>query len=238
MIFLKRCLFLTLILLLSTQITGCSSHYGAKLPKDSPYEKNIPETEYDPTILAYRFKDSGPVIRDSSGKKVRTEEELIQFKKAKLKDIDNQKKKAVPFIAAAIIYAPYTIVIGIIDGIVSSPWNLMVKHYKKKTENTAEKYYFSGRGFLDNKEYDRALADLEYALFIMPSLRSQSDIDYWRGFALEGKGKIGESQYAYLMFIEFSEKNTAKYFREKHNSEPSWSYKAKKALTKINSNKR
>ncbi len=69
----------------------------------------------------------------------------------------------------------------------------------------------------------------------MPSLRSESDIDYWRGRTFEAIGKGEESKYAYLMFIEYSERTIPMYFSNKYSSDSSWIEKAKEVQDKTGS---
>lgn len=111
--------------------------------------------------------------------------------------------------------------------------SFFVGHLGRTYEKAAEAAYKSGREQFANDRIERAIAEWEHALFVMPSLRVFSDIDYWRGRAFEAAVKPQEAAVAYRTFLEYSEHSLPTYFKESFSQDPAWEVKAQDAERRL-----
>lgn len=204
---------------------------------------------YDPAVLAYWIEqtkngsktDNGTVLRDVSGKKIQTQEEV-----SSILDAIKKEKESVGLgtkVAAythAVIYSPVVIARDIVSWVLSLPLlpfslhdNKEYERSKKGYERAVEDAYASGRRHFDSGELETALTEWEHALIAMPSLRDFSDIYYRRGRALEARGETKDAQAAYFIFLSYSERSTPSFFKEIYPNDPTWVGKAEDVEKRI-----
>lgn len=242
-IYRKRISALLFFSFLFMQIAGCATHSDIKRVRELPgvtHDSSYKDAYYDSSILAYRLKgrknfqkNEDEIVRDPTGKKVRTEEELKRVAGAKLSELGKEKKQFISVSVLSIIYLPVSAFFGIVEGIIYSPFSLTLGYYNKKLKQNAETAYISGRNHFNKNDFVQSIAEFERALYLMPSLRAESDIDYWCGRAFEANGEIEEAKYSYLMFIEYSERTVPVYFNNRFSDDPLWLEKAKEVQSKI-----
>ena len=78
-----------------------------------------------------------------------------------------------------------------------------------------ERAYREGRAHFEAGLFELALQRWEIALSTMPSMEVHSDIEFWRGQALDALGRPDEAVLAYSDFLIYSEASTPTYFEEK-----------------------
>lgn len=197
---------------------------------------------YDPAIRAYRQrlnqKDGkepsvGKALRDGNGKKIQTEEDLGLILGGTQKEVTWTKTKTTVYIVVGVIYVPLVVALFTVQGVLNIPFGPVVVHLKTTYERNAEDAYASGRHHFDSGEFEAALTEWEHAMLVMPSLKAFSDVDYWRGKAFEGQGKLREAQIAYDNFLSYSENATPSYFKNSYPNDPTWEKKAKDAKIRI-----
>jgi len=233
-----------------TQLTGCVSLKDVqevrRLPEPSLIDIYYTNIFYDPDIRAYRLRTvsggrdsvfSGMALRDGSGKKIRTEQDLARFlqtiRGSQLESEKEGKGTKIAYTVGLIVYLPVLIVVGVplgvIDGVLNIPFSPIPGHLVATYQDKAEAAYARGREQFDSGKYDKALTEWDYAKHLMPSLQGNSDIDYWRGRAFESRHESNPAITAYQEFLDYSERSTPTYFHYSYPEDPRWAKKAEEA---------
>ena len=239
-------------LILNSLLFGCASSLPTitevrDLPGFRSYNFSKENTVYDPAVRAYRIRPmkksskvtDGAVLRDSLGKKIQTEEELTRTLEAVKKEGVGLGTKMAAY-TLVVVYSPVIIARDIVSWVLSLPllpFSLSdVKEYerlKKEHHQAVENMYASGRRHFDSGEFEAALTEWEHARIAMRSLRDYSDIDYWRGRALEAQHQMRNARMAYESFLGYSERSFPPYFKGPYPDDPTWAQKAEDAEKRI-----
>lgn len=245
---------MAILIVVFTQLTGCVSLQKVEETRRPPASNLIyfshQDIFYDPDVRAYRLKTaSGPeaylkgaVLRDVFGKKIRTEQELARIltRMPQNEDLLGWGKKGnvakTAYIVGFIIYLPVAGAVGevelVIDKTLNIPFIPVASNLKTAYQERSEAAYDQGRHQFDSKNYNGALTEWDYAKFLMPSLQGNSDVDYWRGRALEARHESKLAITAYQEFLNFSDQAMPSYFNYRYPEDPDWSKKAEEAETR------
>lgn len=229
-----------ILTLLSSYLVGCASLSDVTEVRQLPgLTWSFKEAQYDPSILSFResAQDSDStqnkrVLRDSLGKKIMSEDELSRLKQASETKVLDKGTIGTSYVLIA-IYLPVAVAVGAVESIIMIPWTITFNHYSNVYRNNTEEKYIAGRSDFDKGQYESALANLEYARVLMPSMIAFSDVDYWRGRTFEQNIKNEDALASYRTFIEYSESSVPTYFNKKFSDDPSWLEKANDAKQRI-----
>ena len=239
-------LWIILFVVLSGMAPGCVSLPRFSELKGLPgFDRRGVEKEdvvYDPAIRAYRRKIvkagseemTGFVLRDTTGKKIQTKEELARMIESMKKESVAGGTKAAAYGLTA-VYTPVTFAETILDYVIGFPIRWYMYNKNGKDFQTAEKAYISGRRHFDSQEYEAALRDWEHARNYSSGFYFFSDIDYWRGRAFEAQGEVENARTAFLTFLNYSQRSIPSDFKSKnvYSSDPTWTEKAEDAEKRI-----
>jgi tetratricopeptide (TPR) repeat protein len=175
---------------------------------------------------------------------IRTEQELFgSVEPARKKNPDDQHSPvvvgtgviyALGLVGAAIYFWPVTLGLPIVHGILAMPFSPVASHLKKDYQRDAERDYAEARRDFDAGEYEQALEEWEKARVLMPSIQTDSDINYWRGRAFESLHHRGEALIAYNRFLEDSTTTPPPYFQHQDDGDAKWKEKEADAVRRLN----
>ncbi len=213
-------------------LSGCISLPGFPELKPLPGFQQAPLKEellYDKAILAYRVKDEDDskrlVLRNAVGKKIQTEQELNRY-------ISNVRIEAVgsgtryPAYALAGIYTPFNFATGLFYVVPTVPLIMAGSAVVAAYRDKAETAYRSGRAHFSRGELKEALIEWDRAKAVAPELQAISDVEYWRGRALQQRGQGSEALIAYQHFLGYSERAQPEFFTTKDASDMTWEEEA------------
>lgn len=183
------------------------------------------ETHYDPTILGYRTKgedvSGSPALRSVTGKKIQTEQELDRLIAASEEAVIGSGTKYTAYGLVG-LYAPINLVDTLVAVLPNVPLYFASSTLNEAHQTALEAAYLSGREHFDRGEFREALADWDSAKAAASNLHFYSDVDYWRGRALEASGKSSEAFIAYRTFLSYSESTRPPYFKQQVTSDMTW----------------
>ena len=222
---------------------GCASMSDIRQLRELPgvaTARDQDQYEFDQSVGVYRLKAKPPakgeVARDSSGRKIRTEDQLRRWIEAST-SVDQRlwgKGMTTTGIVLAVIYVPVGIVVVVVESVVAIPVGIYVAVLKNRMEQNSKSDYEEGHRQFNAGHYEMALAEWDRAIAMMPSLRAFSDIEYWRGRAFEASGDRAAARTAYMDFLNYSERSTPVYFQEvEPKGKLSWAEKASDAETRV-----
>jgi tetratricopeptide (TPR) repeat protein len=236
-----------LLIVLDGIVSGCAS--APPLPTFSAL-KELPgfdrgsiskkDVVFDPAIRVYRKKVSnggseemtGIVLRDAFGKKIQSEEELSRAIKSINRETIGGGTKAAAYGLTG-VYTPVTFAETIINYVFGFPIYWIINNNNKEDTRRAEEAYISGRRYFDSQKFEAALGDWKRAEILFPELHLNSDIDYWRGRALEALGENESARTAYLTFLNYSERSIPSDFKDLYPNDPAWAEKADDAERRL-----
>lgn len=241
-------------ILLVSQVTGCSTMDGIRGVRDvaKPTEWAVLNPEgkeqywYDQSIRGYRHdsqlptsRQLGELVRDQTGKKVQSEDELSALRKAHSSNVMSTGSKVgvaggsgfwmVAAIAETIILFPCVLAFNVVKDVLVLPFLPIASSLKSTYANEVERAYVNGRREFEAGQYNMALASWARAQELAPSLQSHSDIDYWRGQAFAALQLTNSAALSFAAFLSYSDSSVPEYFEARYASGPTWEWKADRA---------
>ena len=209
-------------------LSGCISLPGFSDLRELPGFQDALVREdvfFDQAILAYRSTTrgapNGQVLRNAAGTKIQTEQDLDRLVASKEHKVVGAGTKSAAYLLAG-LYLPYNAVTGALWIVPSVPLLATAPVINKAVDEAAEADCRSGQAHFATGEFSEALRDWNRAKIILPTLQTESDIDYWRGRALEEEGRHAEAFLAYHLFLRYSERTWPDFFRQREPDEMTW----------------
>lgn len=220
-------------------LSGCIALPGFTELKRLPGFQQAPHKEelvYDKTIFAYRAKDEesskGLVLRNAVGKKIQTEQELNRYISSAGTEVVGSGIRY-PAYALAGIYTPFNFAAGLFYVVPTVPLLMTASGIVTAYREKAETAYRSGRAHFARGELKEALIEWDRAKAMTPELQAISDVEYWRGRALQESGQGSEAMIAYQRFLSYSERTQPDFFATKDAGEITWEEKASDVIKRI-----
>ncbi|MDR4481632.1 MAG: hypothetical protein R3B37_18045 [Nitrospira sp.] len=251
--------FVLIFIFLTAPLSGCTTFDGLKrirhLPKAAEtinYDPKNPDVFYDQSVRAYRrmskHQQNGQqqleaVVRDTLGKKIRQEEELLALSDTGLSRTFGPSRTAVMggglllgvgiFVAQIILFFPCALGLGVVGEVLGIPALPVSSHLETVYLEEAQQAYDRGREQLAAGSPESALASWDHAEQLIPSLQALSDMNYWRGQAFDSLNEPRPALLAYSTFLDYSESSLPSYFKANFADDPTWERKADHAESRM-----